>query len=179
MKKTIVILVSGLMSVSAFAQKYITESSKISFFSEAPIENIDAHNTESTSIFDSDKGEIGFSVPSRAFQFKRSLMQEHFNEKYMESEKYPKSTFNGKIEGYEKKSGKQKAKARGDMTIHGVTNTIEIDGEMEFRDGKVYLTSTFTVKLEDYKIKIPSILFQNIAEEIEVKVELTYKEYGK
>jgi polyisoprenoid-binding protein YceI len=106
-------------------------------------------------------------------------MQEHFNEKYMESEKYPKAAFNGAVTGFTKKPGKQNATAEGELTIHGVTNKVTINGVMEFKDGKVFMNSSFIVKLEDYKIKIPSILFQNIAEEIEVKVELTYKEYGE
>ena len=175
----ILLLAVFFFSEFSFAQKYITESSKISFYSEAPIENIDAHNTKATSIFDSDKGEIAFSVPIKDFTFKRSLMQEHFNEKYMESEQYPKATFNGTITGFSIKPGKQNATAEGELTIHGVTHTVKINGEMEFKDSKVYMNSSFIVKLEDYKIKIPSILFQNIAEEIEVKVELTYKGYGK
>jgi len=179
MKRFLILLLILLVFNPLMAQKYITENSKITFFSEAPVEDIDAINTNSTSIFDSDNGEIVFSVPIKEFQFKRSLMQEHFNEKYLESDKFPKSTFQGKIEGYEKKNGKQNATATGELTIHGVTKKVNISGEMEFKGGKIYMTTSFIVKLVDYDIKIPSLLFQNIAEEIEVKAELNYKEYGK
>jgi len=178
MKRLMILLSLLLVSGGIQAQKFITESSKISFYSEAPLEDIDAHNEKTTSIFDSDNGEIVFSIPIKDFTFKRSLMQEHFNERYMESEKYPKATFEGVIKGYTRMAGKQEAVATGKMTIHGVTKQVEIKGEMEFSNGKVLMTSKFIVKLEDYDIKIPSILFQNIAEEIEVTVDLTYKKYG-
>jgi len=163
----------------AEAQKYITEESRITFFSEAPLEDIDAYNTETTSIFDIDTRKIVISVPIRGFKFKKSLMQEHFNEKYLESDKFPKATFNGTIEDFELKSGLQKAIATGDLTIHGVTRHVELKGDMEMIDGKINMSTSFIVKLVDYKIDIPSLFFKNIAEEVEVKAKLTFKEYGK
>ncbi len=172
------IILSGSILVSN-AQKFITEKSEISFFSEALLENIEAVNTKSVSIINSENGEIVISIPMKEFQFKKSLMQEHFNEKYIESHKYPKSTFHGKILDFDMKEGKRAASAEGDMKIHGVTKKVNLDGELEIKDGKIFITLSFQIKIEDYKIKIPKLLFQNIAEIVDVKIDLEYKKYEK
>jgi len=179
MKRTcLLIILSGCILVSN-AQKFITEKSEISFFSEALLENIEAVNTKAVSIINSENGEIVFSIPMKEFQFKKSLMQEHFNEKYIESHKYPKSTFNGKILDFNMEEGKRTVFAEGEMKIHGVAKKVKLDGELEINDGKIFITLSFQIKIEDYKIKIPRLLFQNIAEIVEVKVDLKYKKYEK
>ena len=95
-------------------QKYSAEKSFVAFFSHAAIEDITADNTKSVSIFNSATGDIAFSIPIKEFEFAKSLMKEHFNEKYMDSEKYPKSTFQGKINGFDAKAtGVQNVKATG------------------------------------------------------------------
>src|SRR5690349_8061189 len=101
MKKLFFGCVLILFSNVVFSQKYVAEKSQITFFSDAALEDITATNKKASSIFNSANGEIVFSVPISEFQFAKSLMQEHFNEKYMESDKYPKSTFQGKIENYD------------------------------------------------------------------------------
>ncbi len=157
------------------AQKYKLTSSEVSFFSEAPLENIEAHNKQTTSLFDVATGEIAFVVPIKGFQFKKSLMQEHFNENYMESDKYPNGTFKGKVSGYDpEKSGKQTAVAEGDLTIHGVTRKVRIEGTLQLQPGKATLNATFPVKLADHDIDIPQVVFYNIAEVVEVTVQLEY-----
>ena len=110
------------------------------------------------------------------FEFRKSLMKEHFNEKYLESDKFPKSTFQGKITGYSiDKSGAQEVKSSGKLTIHGVTKEIESTGTIEFINGKAIAKSKFIVLLKDYDIKIPQLLWKNIAESIDVTIDLTYK----
>jgi hypothetical protein len=157
------------------AQKYKLTNSEVSFFSEAPLENIEAHNKQTTSLFDVATGEIAFVVPIKGFQFKKSLMQEHFNENYMESDKYPNGTFKGKVSGYDpEKSGKQTAVAEGDLTIHGVTRKVRIEGTLQLQSGKATLNATFPVKLVDHDIEIPQVVFYNIAEVVEVTVQLEY-----
>lgn len=169
-----------LISISAFSQKYISTQTDVSFYSEAPVENIEAKNTKSKSIFDLNSGEIVISIPISSFVFDKSLMQEHFNEKYMESNKYPKATFNGKVLGFDvNKQGTQKVKAKGKLTIHGVEQEIEHSGELSLSEGKVTLNHAFEVALKDYKIKIPKVLWQNIAEVIEVKLTFEYAPYEK
>lgn len=175
MKLLIAILMLGI-AVSAFGQKYGADKSFVSFYSHAMIEDITAKNSKSSSIFNVGTGEIVFSIPIREFEFAKSLMKEHFNEKYMDSEKFPKATFQGKITGYDPKAnGVQQAKATGKLTIHGVTKDIDIPGTVEFDNGKIITKSTFIVKLEDYDVERPTLLLQNIAEQVEVKIEFTYK----
>jgi polyisoprenoid-binding protein YceI len=168
-------LLMGICSVG-YGQKFTTEKSFVSFFSKATIEDITAKNSKSTSLFNEQTGEIVFVIPIHDFEFAKSLMKEHFNEKYMDSEKFPKSTFQGKITGFDSNAnGEQKATASGKLTIHGVTHDVEIPGTLEFTDGKVNMKSTFTVKLADYAVAIPQLMWRNIAEQVEVKVEFTYK----
>src|SRR5882757_6170097 len=120
MKYLSLLFVVGIWG-SALGQKYTAEKSFVSFYSHATIEDITAENKKSVSIFNTETGDIVFAIPIKEFQFAKSLMQEHFNEKYMDSEKYPKSTFQGKVTGYDlKASGVQPAKAAGKLTIHGV-----------------------------------------------------------
>jgi hypothetical protein len=162
-------------SVSIFAQKFVAEKSFVSFFSHATIEDITAKNSKASSIFNSESGEIVYSIPIKEFQFVKSLMQEHFNEKYMETEKFPKSTFQGKIVGFQQVEGIQQVRAQGKLTIHGVTKDIDQPGTIEVQGKKIQMKSKFMVKLEDYNITRPQLLWQNIAEEVEVTVEFVYK----
>lgn len=158
------------------AQKYTAEKAFVSFFSDAAIEDITAENTKVSTIFNSETGDIVYSVPIKDFKFAKSLMQEHFNEKYMESEKYPKATFQGKLVGYDmKKNGPQDVRAQGKLTIHGVTHDIDVPGTFEVNGKKINMKSRFMVKVADYNITIPQLLFQNIAEQVEVTNDFTYK----
>lgn len=167
-------LIVGAMPV--IGQKYVIDKAFIQFFSDAAIEDIKAENKKASSIFNAATGEVVFSIPINEFQFEKSLMQEHFNEKYMESDKYPKSTFQGKISGFDPKAtGPQQAKATGKLTIHGVTKEVEIPGTIEKTNDKLSMKSKFIVKLADYNITIPQLLWQNIAEQVEVTVDFLYK----
>jgi polyisoprenoid-binding protein YceI len=170
----------GLMVVgltASFGQLLSAERSRIVFFSDALLEDITATNTKATALLDLSKGEVAFEVPIQNFQFAKELMKQHFNEKYMETERHPKATFGGKLEGFSaSKSGVQAVIADGKLTIHGVTRAARIPGSIEVLDGKkAIIKAKFMVKLEDFKIEIPSIVFQNIAEEVEVTVEFVMK----
>ena len=175
MKRLLVFLLVGICA-AAYGQKYALEKSLVSFYSHATIEDIAAKNTKTSSIFNVATGEIVFSIPIKEFEFAKSLMKEHFNEKYMDSEKLPKSTFQGMVTGYQvDATGVQQAKATGKLTLHGITKNIDVPGTVEFTKGKVILKSAFVIKLDDYEIQRPQLLWQNIAEQVEVKVEFTYK----
>ena len=163
------------IAMGANAQKYTSEKSTVTFFSSATLEDIKADNTKASSVFDASNGNIAFVVPINEFQFKKSLMQEHFNEKYMETEKYPKSTFQGKIVGFDPNAATQNVKAQGKLTIHGVTKDVEIPGTIEKQGDKLVMKSVFIVKLADYKVDIPKLMWQNIAEQVEVTVNFTDK----
>lgn len=176
LKRIILLVWLGVVALSVQAQQYSLSEGVITFFSEATLENITAENKGATSVFYASSGEIAFAIPNNQFQFEKKLMQQHFNEKYMESEKYPRSTFSGRIEGFDiSKTGDQQVKAIGKMYIHGVTKTVEIPGVIRVTSQGISMKSTFMIKLADYKIKIPQILWQNIAEQVEVTVNLEYK----
>jgi hypothetical protein len=176
MKKFLLLIVSLTLATTLAAQKFTSEKGVISFFSDAAIEDIKADNNMVGSLFNSSSGELVYIVKIKDFKFEKSLMREHFNEKYMETEKFPKSTFQGKILGFKANSpGEQKVRAVGKLTIHGVTKDVDIPGTLEFSGGKAVMKSKFIVKLQDYGVKIPKLVWQNIAEEIEVKIDFTYK----
>lgn len=177
MIKKAVLVFLMLSSFSAEAQKYITEKSHVSFFSEAALENITADNKNSAALLDLSTSMMAVSIPIIDFKFEKKLMWEHLNEKYMETDKYPRATFRGKIQNFEPdKEGEQQVSAKGTLTIHGVSQEVEIPGLMEItKNNKVRIQSVFMIKLEDYNIIIPKVLWQNIAEQIETKLNFTLK----
>ncbi len=178
--KYIILLSSLWLPLGTMAQKFISEKSTVTFFSKATVEDISARNEKSVCLFDVATSNIAFSIPIREFQFEKALMQEHFNEKYMETEKFPKSTFQGQLIGYSQEvKGSQAAHAQGKLTIHGVTKEVDIPGTVSLDQNRMTVTSKFFVRLEDYSIQLPQILWQNIAETIEVSIEFTLKPYEK
>lgn len=170
-------VLASLAPLGGMSQKLVSEKGTVSFFSDATLEDIDAVNKKVTSILNLGTGDIVFAVPIKEFHFDKSLMEEHFNEKYMHSDQYPKSTFQGKVSGIDPASKEvQKVKAIGKLTIHGVTRDVEIPGTLENTGDKWLLKSKFPVKLEDYKVEIPKLLWEKIAESVEVTVDLSYKQ---
>ncbi len=174
------VMTIGITTVSAQG-KYFTRNGYIKFYSQAPMENIEAHNRQVTSFIDTETGEFAFSVLMKSFQFEKALMQEHFNENYVESDKYPKSTFKGKITNPEvvdfTKDGVYNVNVAGDLTIHGVTKNVTSNGIITVKDGKMTVTSKFPVALADYNISVPAVVRDNIAKEVEVTVEMAYEPF--
>lgn len=163
----------------AFAQKYMTRTGKITFFSSTPVENIEAFNNEVAAAIDAKTGEVAFQVPVKSFKFEKSLMQDHFNENYMESDKYPKSEYKGKVADINKvnlsKDGSYDVKTTGKLTMHGVTKEVSIPGTLVVKNGVVTVNAKFTVKPADYNIKIPGVVENKIAKDIEVTVNTVLK----
>ena len=171
----VVILVSTA-SIAGAQQRFFAEKSSITFFSDGVVEDITASNKKVTSIFDATNGEIAYLTSVKDFQFVNSLMQTHFNEKYMESEKFPKSSFQGKVTGFNYgAAGTQQVKAAGKLTIHGVTRDVEVPGTIEVSGNKLILKAKFLVKLEDYKITVPQVVWDKIAQQVEVTLEFVYR----
>lgn len=172
--KFAIFFIALAVSHVASAQKYMSRSSKVTFFSSTPVENIEAVNNEVSTGVDATTGDVMFVVPIKSFKFEKALMQEHFNENYMESDKYPKAEFKGKFSDVNainiKKDGIYDVKALGKLTIHGVTKDVEIPGTVTVKGNAIMLASKFSVKTGDYKIKIPAVAASKIAESIEVSV---------
>ncbi|MDQ1267176.1 MAG: hypothetical protein QG635_2330 [Bacteroidota bacterium] len=180
MKYAILIILFLAMTAGISAQdKYISKNGHIWFYSSTPIETIEAHNNQAASVIDIKKGEIAFDLLIRAFKFEKALMEEHFNENYMESEKYPKSKFAGKFIGFNsenfRKNGAYDAAVEGNLTIHGITKQIKIAGKIEVKDGKINVKAKFDIKPEDYKIAIPGLVRDKIASIIQTTVDVQYE----
>lgn len=174
--KTIILLVS--LSSFLSAQNYVAKDGYVWFYSHTPVEDIEAHNRQVVSILNPETGELQYTLLVKSFEFKKALMQEHFNENYMESDKFPKSSFKGTITNIKEidftKDGEYTAKVKGDLTIHGVTKPVEVEGKVIVNGNKSVAKAKFIAKPGDYDIEIPSVVEKNIAKEIEVNVDVTY-----
>jgi polyisoprenoid-binding protein YceI len=163
-----------LFSNAAFAQKYMTRTGKIIFFSSTPLENIEAFNNEVSAIADAGNGDIVFQAPIKSFKFEKALMQEHFNENYMESDKYPKAEFKGRIANPSAvnftKDGTYNVTTTGKLTIHGITRDVSVPGTITVKGNEATINSKFKVRTADYGIKIPALVEGKIAKEIAVTV---------
>ena len=182
MKNTIKLLIfSLLISVNSFGQLYATQNGETSFFSETPVENISASNKTVGAILNIATNEMAVSMKMAAFDFPNKLMQEHFNENYMESEKFPTGTFKGKIlEAIDyTKNGNYDVTAKGQLTIHGVTQARDLKGKLTVENQKISLACSFDIKLTDYKIDVPKLVFTKIAEVISVKTKYVFTPYLK
>ncbi len=178
MKKLMLTAGIVLMSTSAiFAQKYMTRTGKIMFDATVPSspEKIEAVHNEVANILDAATGDMVFQVLVKSFKFERALMQEHFNENYMESDKYPKSEFKGKITNLGEvnfsKDGSYNAKVDGKLTVHGVTKDVSVPGTVVVKGNNVTLRAKFSVKLSDYNISVPSVVADKIAKDAKISLE--------
>ena len=161
-----------LFSFTTNAQQFLAKEGVITFFSEAPMEDIDAVNKKVSAVYDAKTNDLVFQLEVKDFVFPKSLMQEHFNENYLESDIYPKSIFSGKVISQDGEN----AIVVGNLTIHGRTNKIKVEGILKQEAKAINVSAEFIVKLEDFDSKIPTIVMYKIAEEIEVKVNIELKE---
>jgi len=168
-------------ALETHAQIYTMKDAAVGFFSDAVLEDIAASNTTSQGVVNFGDKTFSFRIPIKGFKFERELMQEHFNENYMESEKYPYSTFKGAIEGLYDigKDGDYQVSAVGTLNIHGVDMQRTIPVTIHVSKGNVSVESKFMVKLADHKIEIPTIVFQKIAEDVEVSMSSAMVPYKK
>lgn len=179
MKKIILIVTAFFLIQTSFAQKrYFTKTGTVSFNAGTALEDIDGINKSTTCVFDATSGQVEFALLVKGFEFKSSLMQEHFNENYMESDKYPKSNFKGKITNIDKvnfqKDGTYPVTVKGTLEIHGVKKEIETTGTFKVSGETVSSTAEFTVVLEDYKIDIPGVVKDKISKTAKIKVNCSY-----
>lgn len=172
MKKNILVLVWALLiSQASFAQLYFTQTGKTSFFSKTPLEDISAVNSTVSSILNTATNDIAVRMNINQFRFPNRLMEEHFNENYLESEKFPVATFKGKIA--EKidftKEGTYDVTAKGVMMIHGVSKEKVLTGKLTVGKDNISIDTNFEIALVDYKIDVPKLVWEKIAEKIAVK----------
>ncbi len=181
-----IVLVGLIFSVgftSISAQKFFTKTGNVSFFSRTTMENIDAVTNTANCVLDMTTGNIEMAVLIKSFIFPKALMQEHFNENYMESTKFPKAVFKGTITNIKEFSmnmkGKFKGALVGSITIHGVTQPIENVVNLNPKEGKIAADLDFNVKLKDFEIEVPALVKDNISREIKVEVNTVLEELKK
>lgn len=174
LKLSLLVAAVLLSTLLAGQEKFFTKSGNISFYSKTQIENIEAHNRGITCVLDTKTGSIQFAALMKGFEFKKALMQEHFNENYVESDKYPRAEFKGQVVNNSSidfsSPGIYPAKVRGRLTLHGETKEMETDGAITVRDGKLLVSSEFQVALADFKISVPALVKDKISKVITVKV---------
>lgn len=181
MKKIFAIITLFLCVAFANAQdRYLTKNGKINFFSKAALEDITADNNQVLSIVDASSGKMAISILMKAFLFEKALMQEHFNENYVESDKFPKATFSGMIINFTAlKDDKTEATVKGNLTIHGVSKEKEIKAFITKTKEAILIEGDFMVNLADFDVKIPSVVARNIAKEIKVTFNFNHKPFKK
>jgi polyisoprenoid-binding protein YceI len=162
----------------ANAQKYMTKNGYIGFLSQTSVETIKADNNQVVGVMDVATGEMVFQALIKSFHFDRALMEEHFNENYLESDKIPKATFKGKITNLSSvdftKNGTYDVTVDGDLTIHDVTNKISTKGTLEVVSGGLNANAKFKIVPEEYKINIPSVVRDKIDKNLEVTVQVKF-----
>ncbi len=175
----LVFLLSAFNFHQTNSEKFIINNSNITFYSYAPIENIEAENIDAIGVIDFETKEFIIKIPMSKFDFPNNLMEKHFNDSYLETEKFPNCIFKGtlskSIDGLE--MGSNELVAQGKLELHGVSNNFQIPLKINISEENINVISNFEITLDDYEIKIPKLLFKNIAETIEIKVNATLKKY--
>ena len=178
MKHLVILFFLLSIAFAVNAQKYMTKNGYIGFFSHTPMEDIKGDNNQVAGVLDISTGDMVFQALVKSFHFDRALMEEHFNENYMESDKFPKSSFKGKITNLSSvnfsKNGTYDVSVEGDLTIRDVTNKISTKGTMEIITGGINANSKFNIVPEDCKINIPGVVREKINKNLEVTVTMKY-----
>lgn len=173
MKKRTLLSVFLLLAGYASAQKYSSKTGKLTFEASVPLfEDIYAQDDANLVILNADTGEMASVSVVKNFHFKTKLMEEHFNESYAESAKFPKTTFKGKIVGFDKSkltASPQKYTVQGTLNFHGIDKAISSAASMYAKDGKIYMQGSFVAKPADYKVTIPKVVTKKIAENVNVE----------
>lgn len=175
--QSLLLLSSLALPLSASAQRLFSRNAKVSFdaTSQSSPERIDATNKSGTLVIDIASGRVESAVLISNFIFEKALMQEHFNENYMESSKYPKATFKGKIEDPGKvnfgQDGSYSPTLVGDLTVHGVTKQVKVPATILVKGGKVTATTSFNVPLSDHGINIPGVVADKVAKVAKISID--------
>ncbi|MBI5856422.1 MAG: YceI family protein [Sphingobacteriales bacterium] len=176
MKNLVGLTLLIFLTSAGYGQKFFTKNGKINFdaTSSSSPERIEGVNRSATCVMDAKSGAIQFAVLMKGFEFERALMEEHFNENYVESNKYPKSEFKGKVKDADEidlsKDGTYKVKVKGDITIHGETKEVETEGKLVVQNGKINADAEFSVKLSDFKISIPGLVADKVSKTAKIAV---------
>ena len=153
----LILLLTGSNLLTVAQDKYFTKTGTIDFDGKSTFSKVHAENNSAACVLDTKTGIVQFSLLMKGFEFTKSMMQTHFNEKYVESDKFPQSEFRGQVESSNlvdyTTEGEYDATVKGKLTIHGETKDVEATGKIIVKAGKILLTSIFTIQVPDYNIK--------------------------
>jgi polyisoprenoid-binding protein YceI len=173
----LVLTLVTIVNFSYAQDRFFTKSGKISFYSKAPLEDIAAHNKAVTAVLDTKTGNLQFAVQMKGFEFEKALMEEHFNESYVESDKYPRAEFKGQVTNNSAidytKDGDYNAKVKGLLTLHGETKEVESVGKITVKNGRLAADASFSIQLSDFKINIPKLVKDKISNIVKIDVDCT------
>ncbi len=173
--KYYILLLFVCVSLTANAQLFSTRNGFVGFYSETPFENIVAENNQVYAILDISKKTIAFSMLMKSFVFQKELMQVHFNEDYIESDKFPKANFTGSFTEIidPLKNGTIILHITGSMMMHGITKPISTNATLIIKNNTLDGTSNFKINPSDFNIEIPSLVRKKIAQQIDVHVKVS------
>lgn len=180
MRLLLTVLFITIMTSNLLGQnKYLDKEGYISFFSKAPVEDIEAYNNQVFSLIDIESGELNVQLLVKSFLFEKSLMREHFNENYLESDKFPKAIFKGKIDNLKAMldGSESEVVINGTLNIRNIENSITVYSRIQKLDDEIILKGEFTVLVADFDIKIPMAVINNIAKEIKVQFLFQHKPF--
>lgn len=174
MKWKLVVIFTVIAQWTAAQNRYYTKTGQISFYSDAPMEKIEAVNRSVSAVLDKSTGQLQFLVLMKGFEFKKALMQEHFNENYVESDRYPKAQFRGMVVNnpainYERE-GSYVAVVKGKLSLHGKEQDVETKGTISVKNGKLGCEAVFVIRLNDFEVKIPALVKDKVAERVTITV---------
>lgn len=176
-RKNLVLFISFVLfvTVAGAQDRFFTKTGKVNFTSKAPMEDIEGKNKTVTAVLDTKSGALQFSVQMKSFEFEKALMQQHFNENYVESDKYPDAVFKGVIANNATvnyaREGTYNVNVKGQLTLHNVTKEVDVPGTIKVSGGKIEASSLFNVLLSDYRISIPSAVKEKVSNTIRITVE--------
>ncbi|HEY6063243.1 MAG TPA: YceI family protein [Chitinophagaceae bacterium] len=176
MKNLLVMALAVLITATCSGQNFFTKNGKINFDATSPSspERVEAVNRSATCVIDTKGGDMQFVALMKGFEFERALMEEHFNENYMESDKFPRAEFKGKIKDNDdinySKEGTYSVKVKGKLTMHGQSNDVDTDAKITIQNGKISAVADFSVKLADYNISIPGLVADKISKTAKISV---------
>lgn len=179
MKKALIPIFIILFAMPSFGQRFITKTGKVRFYSDAPLEKIEAVNNTVNCAMDTQSGFFVVKILMQSFVFEKQLMQEHFNEEYVESDKFPNAFFKGQVQNLKqinfKKEGIYPVTIAGQMTIHGKTQPVKATGTFTISKGAILASGKFPIKISDYGISIPGAVMGKISENVEIYVHFNLK----
>lgn len=184
MNKLLILCVFVFVHAFSSAQNvYFTRTGHIYFISQTDVIDIDADNNQVASFFDINSGKLQFAVLIKSFEFSLATAKEHFNESYMESDQFPKATFKGEIKDIEEidlnEPGIYQVDVKGDLTIRGITKTIDVPAEVQVANNTINAKSEFLVAIADFNIKVPKVVEHRVAKQVTVNVNMDYAPYKK